>query len=196
MPRSGGSSGMPEPDLIDLFVAPLGEIGAHYLVTGSVAATLYGEPRATHDIDLVVELSTEHQDALPRVFPADEFYVPPPEVLLEESRREGRGHFNIIHHASGLKADVYLVGSDELHAWAFRNARSYSIGGAEIHVVPPEYVIVRKLEFYREGRSAKHLRDIRSILAVSPELIDRPVLEDWVRRRGLEAVWEEAREPF
>ena len=42
------------------------------------------------------------------------------------------------------------------------------LGG--LHVAPPEYVVVRKLEFYREGRSAKHLRDIRSMLAVSPEL--------------------------
>jgi hypothetical protein len=130
--------------------------------------TLYGEPRATHDIDLVVELSAGHRDALPRVFPADEFYVPPPDVLLEESRREERGHFNIIHHASGLKADVYLVGNEELHAWAFRNARRYSIGGIEVRVAPPEYVITRKLEFYREGGSDKHLRDIRSMLAVAP----------------------------
>jgi len=70
---------MPEPDLIELFVARFGEIGAHSLVTGSVAATLYGEPRATHDIDLVVELSAAHRDALPEIFPADEFYLPPPE---------------------------------------------------------------------------------------------------------------------
>ncbi len=186
---------MPEPDLIELFVARLGEIGAHYLVTGSVAATLYGEPRATLDIDLVVELSAEHRDALPTIFPAEEFYVPPPEVVLDESRREGRGHFNIIHHASGLKADVYLAGSDELHAWAFRNARRYSIGGVEVRVAPPEYVITRKLEFYREGGSPKHLRDIRSMLAVSSELIDLPALEDWVRRKGLESEWAEVGEP-
>ena len=47
---------MPEPDLLTLFVARLEELGATHLVTGSVAATLFGEPRATHDIDLVVEL--------------------------------------------------------------------------------------------------------------------------------------------
>lgn len=182
---------MPEPDLIELFVARLAQMGARYLVTGSVAATLYGEPRATHDIDLVVELSATHRDALPAVFPGEEFYVPPPEVVLEESRRAGGGHFNIIHHASGLKADVYLVGSDGLHAWAFGNVRDYSIGGLEIHVAPPEYVIVRKLEFYREGGSAKHLRDVRAMLAVSPELIDLPTLEGWVRRRGLEGEWSE-----
>jgi hypothetical protein len=185
---------MPEPDLIELFVARLNEIGAQYLVTGSVAATLYGEPRATHDIDLVALLSAEHRDALPKVFPVDEFYVPPPEVLLEESRRPERGHFNIIHHTSGLKADVYLVGSDELHAWALRNARRYSVDGVEVRVAPPEYVITRKLEFYREGGSDKHLRDVRSMLAVSSELIELSTLEDWVRRRGLQAEWSAVQE--
>ncbi len=185
---------MPEPDLIELFVGRLAEIGASYLVTGSVAATLYGEPRATHDIDLVVELSARHREALPVAFRAEEFCVPPPEVVLEESRREGGGHFNIIHHASGLKAAVYLVGGDELHLWAFRNARLYSIGGLEIRVAPAEYVIVRKLEFYREGGSSKHLRDVRAMLAVSPELIHLPTLEGWIRRRGLEAQWSEVRE--
>jgi hypothetical protein len=182
---------MPEPDLIELFVARFGEIGAHYLVTGSVAATLYGEPRATHDVDLVVELSTAHCDALPEIFPVDAFYLPPPEVIRQESRRENRDHFNIIHHASGLQADIYVVGADELHAWAFRNARRYSVGRVEVHVAPPEYVITRKLEFYREGGSQKHLRDIRSMLAISSDLIDLATLEDWVRRRGLEAEWSE-----
>jgi hypothetical protein len=183
---------MPEPDLLTLFVARLEELGATYLVTGSVAATLYGEPRATHDIDLVVELSTAHCDALPRVFPAEEFYLPPPEVVRLESQREGRGHFNIIHHASGLKADIYLVGTDELHAWALRNARRYSVEGIDVCVAPPEYVITRKLEFYREGGSAKHLRDIRSMLSLASDLIDFPTLDTWIRSRGLEAQWSEA----
>jgi len=184
---------MPEPDLLELFVARLDEIGVSYLVTGSVAATLYGEPRATHDIDLVVDLSEARCDSLPRVFPAAEFYLPPPEVVRLENEREGRGHFNIIHHASGLKADVYLVGDDALHAWAFRNARHYTVGKLEVRVAPPEYVIVRKLEFYREGGSPKHLRDIRSMLSLSPDLIDMPTLEDWVRRRGLDEAWAEVR---
>jgi hypothetical protein len=50
-------------------------------------------------------------------------------------------------------------------------------------------VIVRKLEFYREGGGEKHLRDIRSIQAVSGDQLDRGVLADWIRRRGLEAQW-------
>ena len=34
----------------------------------------------------------------------------------------------------------------------------------QLPVAPPEYVIVRKLQFYHEGGSEKHLRDISAML--------------------------------
>ncbi|MGA2748865.1 MAG: hypothetical protein ABSG59_08830 [Verrucomicrobiota bacterium] len=50
---------MPEPDLIELFAQPLNQSAIRYLISSSVAAMLYGEPRVTHDIDLVVFLRVE-----------------------------------------------------------------------------------------------------------------------------------------
>jgi hypothetical protein len=64
--------------------------------------------------------------------------------------------------------------------------------GEVISVAPPECVIVRKLEFYREGGSEKHLRDIRAMLSVSGELINRADLEEWIGRFGVEAEWRKA----
>jgi hypothetical protein len=40
---------MPEPELSLLFVRPLNQIGARYIICGSVASILYGEPRLTND---------------------------------------------------------------------------------------------------------------------------------------------------
>jgi hypothetical protein len=180
---------MPEPDLIALFVRPLNDLGIRYLVSGSVAAMLYGEPRVTHDIDLVVFLRYNDIARLPTAFPPPEFYVPPPEVIGAELSRE-RGSFNIIHADSGLKADLYGVSRDEIDAWAFRNATNYSIKGITINLAPPEYVIVRKLEFYREGGSEKHVRDIRSMLAVSGDQIDNSEINEWIQRRGVQEQWQ------
>ncbi len=59
-------------------------------------------------------------------------------------------------------------------------------------VAPPEYVIVRKLEFYREG-AAKHLADVRGVLEVSGESIDTASIDEWVERLGLEDQWDELR---
>lgn len=182
---------MPEPDLIELFVRPLNELGVRYLVSGSVAAMLYGEPRLTHDVDLVVFLRAEHIARLPQAYPTPAFYVPPAEAIAIEVARDLRGHFNVIHADSGLKADFYTAGCDEIHAWAFRRIRPYSVRGTAISLAPPEYVIVRKLEYYREGGSDKHLRDIRGMLALSGDQIDREALAEWIHKRGLEAQWEQ-----
>jgi hypothetical protein len=182
---------MPEPDLIELFAQPLNQAGIRYLISGSVAAMLYGEPRVTHDIDFVVFLRSEDVRRLAAIFPPPQFYVPPAAIVLEEMARERRGHFNIIHADSGLKADFYTAGHDELHAWAFRNARSYAIGNNSIRLAPPEYVILRKLEYHREGGSEKHLRDICAMLAVSGDLLDRTALQDWIQKLNLKAEWQQ-----
>lgn len=191
--RCAAFSLMSEPDLIELFVFPLNQLGIRYLVSGSVAAMLYGEPRVTHDVDLIVFLRADDIARLADVFPAPEFYVPTAEVILAEMARERRGHFNIIHAGSGLKADFYLANHEELHAWAFRNVKQYSIGESMVKLAPPEYVIIRKLEFFREGGSEKHLRDIRAMLVVSAEQINHTVLEELIQQRGLENEWKKLR---
>ena len=180
---------MPEAELFLLFVRPLNRAGIRYIVTGSVAAIFYGEPRLTHDVDFVVFLNDANIEALYELFPGSDFYVPPPDVIVAEARREKRGHFNIIHVDTGFKADFYLTGRDELNAWAFRLRREGQFGGETVMFAPPEYVIVRKLEYYREGGSEKHLRDIRSMLAISGEQIDRAALDEWIQRLGLQTEW-------
>lgn len=184
---------MPEPDLITLFVVPLNRFQIRYLVSGSVASTLYGEPRVTHDIDLIVFLRSEDLANLAQAFPAPEFYLPPLDVLAIEAARAQRGHFNVIHADTSLKADFYTGNRDELQAWAFRHARQYSVDDTPVAVAPPEYVIVRKLEYFREAGSEKHLRDIRGILEMSGQQIDQPALGEWIARFHLEAEWQKAK---
>ena len=180
---------MPEPELVLLFVRPLNRAGIRYITSGSVAAVIYGEPRLTHDVDFVVFLDDADIRRLAGAFPAADYYLPPLETICAEVRREQRGHFNIIHLETGFKADCYLSGREELHAWAFRLRRPIQFEGETVMLAPPEYVILRKLEYYREGGSEKHLRDIRSMLAISGGQIDRASLDQWIERRGLQNEW-------
>jgi len=191
--KCGAFFSMLEPDLIELFVRPLDRFEIRYLVSGSVAAMLYGEPRVTHDIDFVVFLREPDLSRLPEVYPAPEFYLPTRDVIAAEIAREQKGQFNVIHPDSGLKADFYLAKRDELDGWAFRNVHQYTFENTVVRLAPPEYVIVRKLEFFREGGSDKHLRDIRAMLAISGEQINREELAEWIRRRQLESEWKQVK---
>ncbi len=83
---------MPEPELSLLFVRPLNLIGARYIVSGSVASTLYGEPRLTNDVDFVVFLRGPDIRRLQEVFPAPEFYLPPMDIIAAEIARPARPH--------------------------------------------------------------------------------------------------------
>ena len=93
-------------DLISIFVERLAAAGVDYMVTGSVAAMVYGEPRLTHDVDLVVALPVAQIRAFVAAFPGEEFYCAPEEVIRVEAARHQRGHFNVIHHETGLSSDA------------------------------------------------------------------------------------------
>jgi hypothetical protein len=175
---------MPAPEPLAPFVDPLERSGLPYCITGSVASSVYGEPRLTADIDIVLLLRVEDIAVLRATFLDESYYVPPEETLRLELARTSRGMFNLIHHASSFKADVYLAGRDPLHAWALKNRRRIDLEGSAAWIAPPEYVILRKLEFLREGGSDKHQRDIRFMLAATA--LDRAFLEGEVKRLGLQ----------
>lgn len=179
-------------ELIDTFIRPLITTGLPYAVTGSVAAMAYGEPRLTNDIDLVLEIKTTDIHRLVSAFPEADFYLPPSEVIATEIVRGNRGHLNIISQHSLLKADVYLVSGDPLHQWAMENVRVIEIEGLPVAFTPPEYLIIRKLEFFREGGSQKHLRDIAAMLEESSDIIDQTFLQHHLTNLNLTTQYQAA----
>src|SRR5437868_1561034 len=137
-------SSPPEPDLFLQFTKRLEQARVEYMVSGSVAAMAYGQPRLTTDIDVIVCMDFPAARRLAALFSGEEFYFPPIEVIATELTREMRGHFNILHIDSGFKADIYLRGNDPLRMWALERTRPMKIGDAEVKMAPPEYVIIRK----------------------------------------------------
>ncbi len=177
-------------ELLSIFISPLEDGDFPYFVTGSVASIYYGEPRLTHDIDVVLHLSQKDIAKFTLFFPLDHYYCPPEEVIQIESRRRPFGHFNLIHHESGLKADVYPDVGDPLHQWAFKNRRRVSIGNrAELWLAPPEYIIIRKLEYFREGGSEKHIGDIKKMMPQVQSQLDFTFLHEQIDKRALSTPW-------
>ena len=179
-------------ELIKIFIRPLERAEIPYFVTGSVASIIYGDPRLTHDIDVVIHLTADEAQKLTQYFPENDYYCPPEEIIHIELSRKDFAHLNLIHHASGFKADLYPDNGDTLYEWAFKNKRRIEIApDLQIWIAPPEYVVIRKLEYYREGGSQKHLDDIRKMIAVSGSILNRPFLEKELERRQLMKFWKE-----
>lgn len=177
-------------ELLQVFVEPLEAAGIPYMVTGSVATIIYGEPRLTHDLDLVLLLNAGVIEQLAALFPTEDYYCPPVEVMRIEAKRRPRGHFNLIHHASGFKADIYPYSGDALHQWAMAHRRRLTVPAPRmLWVAPPEYVITRKLQYLREGGSEKHVRDILGMLEISAEIIDRALVERFVEASNVTREW-------
>jgi hypothetical protein len=159
-----------------------------YLVTGSVASMAYGEPRLTNDIDLVAGIEHAHVVGLLAAFPAASFY------LSEEAIRSAITHrtqFNIIHPASGLKVDVMVRKETSFDRSRFARART--IRPAESYqaaFASAEDVIIKKMEYYQEGGSDKHLRDITGMLKISGKEIDHTYIAEWADRLSLRSIWD------
>lgn len=148
-----------------------------YMIVGSVAGSIYGEPRLTRDLDLVVALSPGDVQKFPVMFDSKDFYVPPQEIISQEATRGG--FVNLLHHASGLKVDLVFRKYNRHALMEFtRKKRIEVLHNLSAWVAAPEDVIIAKLRYYREGESEKHLIDIRGILANTP--IDQKYLDDWI----------------
>jgi len=185
---------MQDLNLFSLYINILDDNNIPYFITGSVASIVYGDPRLTNDIDLVINIDESKIDSFIKAFPKEQFYCPPEEVIRTEINRPSRGHFNLIHHDSGFKADIYLTGKSEFQLWAMQNSRQIDFAGSKINIAPIEYVIVMKLLFYKEGRAQKHILDIQSIINNSNDLIDHTLLHKLIQERGLNEQWNEVEE--
>ena len=181
---------MPSANPLAIFSPGLNQTQAPWMAVGSIASNAYGEARTTLDVDVVIFVGAAHASRFEIAFPLEDFYCPPADVIAMEAARPERGHFNLLHHETGFKAAIYVATADLLQNWAMKNRRALTLEDVPVWLAPPEYVLVHKLEFFREGGSEKHLRDIRGMLAVTD--VDRALIEREVAARGLAKEWAKA----
>ena len=171
-----------------LIIQALETIGIPYMITGSQASAFYGEPRFTRDIDMVADIKPGQAKDLFTYFPSNEFYC---DKEMIEAEIKTRGQFNIIHAASGLKIDIILTKTTEFSQTEFaRKNRSAVFPNQDAYFASAEDVIIKKMEYYKEGSSEKHLRDITGIIKISGETLDRDYIVYWAGRLGLAEIWD------
>jgi hypothetical protein len=168
--------------------ARLEAAGIPYMVTGSVASSFHGEPRATRDIDIVIDPMLATLDAFVASLPADQFYV---DAEAARAALAERSQFNVIEIRSGWKIDLIIRKNRPFSVEELARRQPADVLGSPTFVASAEDVVIAKLEWAMAGESERQLRDVAAILAVSGDGLDHPYMERWISALGLQKPWSE-----
>jgi hypothetical protein len=183
---------MPQQRLLAHVVRVLNDLGIEYMVSGSLVSSLQGEPRATHDIDIVVALQPSHVKGLSRAFPPPEYYLPEDSIL---DALKAEGMFNLIEAKEGDKIDFWVLTGQPFDLSRFARRYVEAVMGMEIAVSSPEDTILMKLSWaHRSGGSEKHFTDALRVYEVQYGRLDTDYLEEWASKLGIEPLYKKLRE--
>ena len=182
---------MEQEELLRKISEILKSLDIPYIITGGIAVVVWGRPRFTADIDIVIELLPQKLDAL-----AKSLLEIDKEVYVDEQMMrlalEKKGEFNFIHPAAGLKVDFWIMKNDEFDKSRMRRRVKKKVAGVPINISSPEDLILVKLLWYKETKSTRQLEDIESILTIQKKL-DWKYLQKWAKTHSTSKILEKLR---
>lgn len=150
-----------------------------YLVTGSLAYNIYSLPRATRDIDVIIELSLEDVPDFIKAIEGNYYFNQ--HTIYDEVKR--RGMFNIIHLHSSYKVDIILRSNDPFEIAKFQRRKQMDLLGNKIYVITLEDLVISKLRWIQQLESELHKRDIISLL--QSQDVDFQYIKGWCNKLNL-----------
>ncbi len=152
------------------------------MLTGAWSVIYYGRPRASHDIDFVVEL--EKSD-VPRVFQALQSLSPDfsyDKDTVQEAI-EKKHMFQILHLPTLLKFDIWLLReNDPFDISRFDRRRVMKLLGRNLALASAEDTILQKLRWFNESRIEKHLVDAAFVYQIQKRNLDKKYLQQWAEK--------------
>jgi hypothetical protein len=161
-----------------------------YMVVGSFASSVYGRPRTTHDLGVVIDPTAATLDTFLATLDPHRFYVDD-EVARDALRR--RGMFNVIDSTTGWKVDLVVRKQRRFSVEEFGRRTPGTILGVPVQIATAEDVIIAKLEWAHASGSARQLDDVRGIVAAYGDRLDAGYVTSWAETLGLTELWERAR---
>jgi len=179
---------MSQQELLKHVVQALTAAGIDYMVTGSVVSSIQGEPRSSHDIDLVVVMTPDAVSKLLAAFPAPDYYLSE-QAVLDAVRQKSM--FNLLRLTDGEKVDFWLLTDGDFDRSRFARKRVESIFGMQLSVSAPEDTILIKLHWAKlSGGSEKQFTDALRVFEVQGSSLDLDYLNLWAKQLGVEDLWQ------
>jgi len=176
---------MTPEQLLSKIAKILQDLKIPYAVTGGFAVIIWGKPRFTANIDIIVELSTKDIRPLAEaLFSIDKDVYVSEDAMQDALKR--KGEFNFIHSQTGLKVDFWVRNSkaDIYGKLKLEKAVAREIDHQKIFFVSPEDLILSKLTWYKESESSKHLEDIKTILDIQRLKLDLNYIKKWAEKQS------------
>ncbi len=177
------------PDLLPDVLDALDGSGIEHMIAGSLVSSLYGEPRTTQDVDIVIDPDRASMELLLGRLGELDVYVGDGRAALA-----ARSMFNVIDHRTGWKIDLIICKDRPFSREELRRRRPATVGALRAHVASPEDVILSKLEWGVEAESERHLRDVERVIAADPDGLDDDYLDRWAAELGVRAQLDLCRE--
>ena len=177
-------------DFLRRVVEILDDARVPYMLTGSLAAAYYATPRATRDIDVVVDPGEAALNRVVDGFREAGFYVDRT-AALEALRSHGQ--FNAIDPDSAWKVDLLVRKRRPFSETEFERRGTATLLGVEVSVASLEDVVLSKLEWAKLADSELQRRDVAQLLERAGTRIDLEYVERWVRRLDLDSEWKRVR---
>lgn len=155
-----------------------------YMITGAWSVIYYGRPRASHDIDFVVEINKEDIEKIISAIKqlSDDFLVPIDDIKEAIIRKD---MFNVVHLPSMLKLDFWLLTDEPFDRSRFLRRQKVKILNQLMYVSSPEDTIIQKLRWYRESKIEKHLVDAAFVYQIQKENLDKRYFNSWIEKLEL-----------
>jgi hypothetical protein len=181
------------------FLEILDSLDVPYAIGGSFASSHLSVPRATNDVDVLVELEAGQVEPLRRAL-APEFYVD--EASIRDALAQARS-FNVIHLSGVHKIDVFVAGDDRLDREQLERRVRLELAeiGRPVWMTSGEVIVLRKLDWYRrgDGTSERQWRDVLAVLRTQGVRLDRTYMDGVARALGLDSLlrraWSASGEP-
>ncbi len=183
---------MSQQELLERVIPVLDALGIDYMVTGSIASSLQGEPRSTHDIDLVVVLPPQSVGPLIEAFPPPDFLIQ--EAAIQDALRN-QSMFNLLSLTDGEKVDFWILTQEPFDQSRFSRRRSFPVGNQSLKVSAPEDTILAKLRWAKlSGGSARQFQDALNVYEVQGKSLDLPYLDAWAKRLDVAELWQQIKD--
>jgi hypothetical protein len=162
-------------------ISALDDAGIPYMVCGSLGSSFHGEPRATMDVDVVIDPAPDQLGRfLDRL--GTDFYASRPAA---EEAVANRSMFNVIDNETGWKADLIIRKKRPFSETEFARRSSVDVEGLALTMATPEDVILSKLEWSARAESERQYRDALGVARTQGGRLDRAYLEKWASALGV-----------